>query len=213
MTKRKICGMREARNILDVAGLMPDYMGFIFYPGSPRFVGKSFAIPEALPRTIGRVGVFADQPVGEVIDLISLHEIDVVQLHGAERPDDCEALRTLDVKVVKAIGVSDKSDLGRLHEFESVVDYFLLDAKGVNRGGNGVPFDWNLLVDYLSDKPFWLAGGISKVTVNELRNLDLPKLHTLDINSGVESFPGQKDIGKITELFDKLDLMSQEKSL
>src|SRR5690606_29572721 len=100
-------------------------------------------------------------------------------------------------EIVKAFSVGEHFDFGRLEPYLPVVQYFLFDTKGAEYGGNGVSFDWSLLRDYPYAHPFWLSGGIHPGMTDAIRNLDLPHLDTLDLNSGFEIQPGLKDIEKI----------------
>jgi len=107
--KLKICGMRELANIRAVAALLPDYMGFIFFPGSKRFVGKDFAIPADFPSGVRRVGVFVNEQTEQIAAMVRNHSLDLVQLHGAETPEQCHQLKALSVGVIKAF------EIGRAH--------------------------------------------------------------------------------------------------
>jgi len=127
--KLKVCGMVHEANILAVGELNPDFMGFIFYPNSVRFVGKEFRIPDGLRPEILRVGVFVNQSVDEIVKLSRLHSLQFAQLHGNETPDVCEELKSKGVGVIKAFGVDDLFDFRQLEEYEPVVDYFLFDTQ------------------------------------------------------------------------------------
>src|SRR3954465_1433642 len=98
--KLKICGMRNTANIMEVAALQPDFMGFIFYEKSKRFVGDNFSIPNDFPSTIKRVGVFVDENVDAILKPVFKHELDYVQLHGDETPEDCMRLKNEKIGVI-----------------------------------------------------------------------------------------------------------------
>lgn len=198
--KLKVCGMRDNRNVLEVASSRPDFMGFIFYEKSPRYVGLNFKIPDDLDARIQWVGVFVNENVKTIIKLVSKHRLDFVQLHGDESPNECRELKENRIGVIKVFSVDDDFDFGIVNAYQSVVDYFLFDTKGKARGGNGVVFNWNLLKNYEGDVPFFLSGGIDPENVNLIKKLNHKQLFAIDVNSGIEIAPGVKDISKLNLL-------------
>lgn len=201
--KIKICGMRDLLNMESVAAaIMPDYMGFIFYDKSPRFVGQSFRMPELVPPIL-KVGVFVNEQPERILDLTKRYGLDYVQLHGDESPDYCKQLKR-GVRVIKAFSVNAEFDFEEVTAYKSHVDYFLFDTKGKQRGGNGIPFDWNLLSSYDQEIPFFLSGGLSAENSNQLKLVKGMNVHALDLNSGVEDSPGIKNIAKISELLNSV---------
>jgi phosphoribosylanthranilate isomerase len=198
--KLKICGMREPSNILEVAGLQPEYMGFIFYKKSPRCVPIDFKVPSEFPKTVKRVGVFVDEDLEQIISLVYQHQLDFVQLHGHESTVFCEKLKEQSIRVIKVFSVEDEFDFNVTKTYSDVADYFLFDTKGKYHGGNGQAFDWNLLHRYDQETPFFLSGGLSVdniTNVNTLKNLNL---HAIDVNSGVENAVGLKNKERIANL-------------
>lgn len=194
--KLKICGMKYEDNIKAVAELQPDYMGFIFYEKSKRnFNGM---IP-MLPNGIKKVGVFVDANLEEINDVIEKFDLQVVQLHGDENPEFCNDLKN--VEVIKVFTVGRTFDFSVLEPYEDVCDYFLFDTKGREKGGNGVVFDWNLLNEYPSDKPFFLSGGIGIDELESIKNFAKSKSSryclALDVNSKFEEKPGLKNVEKL----------------
>ncbi len=202
----KICGMKVAKNILEIASLHPEYLGFIFAKKSPRYFEG--VIP-ALPDTIQKVGVFVDEAVEVIVELVCKHQLQAVQLHGKESVQFCEILKVYlhsDVKIIKVFSVGADFNFEELKPFEEVADYFLLDAKGKFPGGNGTQFDWQMLENYTSKKPFFLSGGIGVEDVEaiqELRKMKLP-LHALDCNSKLEISAGIKNKKQCEELIENL---------
>jgi phosphoribosylanthranilate isomerase len=194
--KIKVCGMRDPKNILDVASLNPDYMGFIFYEGSKRYVGPDFSIPSGFPKKIKRVGVFVNATIENVLDKVSQHELDFVQLHGDESVDMCRKLKNK-VGVIKVFSVDESFDFNSPDQFKSCSDFFLFDTKGENYGGTGRTFNWNLLRKYDQQVPFFLSGGLSPENIHQLTQLENLKIHALDFNSQIESEPGIKDLDKL----------------
>ena len=201
--KLKVCGMRTPENIEALAALNPDYMGFIFWASSSRFVNK---ITPLLPNKIKKTGVFVDATIDYIETIIKEHELQAVQLHGKEAPQFCAYIKTLDVEVIKAFSMKEAFDFKSLEPYEIACDFYLFDTKGELPGGNGYGFDWSILKNYPSVKPFFLSGGIGKEEVSqilELRNTDLP-LYAIDVNSKFESAPGVKKIDELEQFKNEL---------
>ncbi|MCF2873455.1 MULTISPECIES: phosphoribosylanthranilate isomerase [unclassified Tenacibaculum] len=196
--KLKVCGMKYVENIQQVAGLQPDYLGFIFYDKSKRnFEG---IIPQ-LPKGIKKTGVFVNEYLEIVISLVEEYKLEAVQLHGDESVTYIESLKEHlpKIELIKVFGIKDEFDFEILKPYEAVVDYFLFDTKGKERGGNGVTFDWSILKNYNSTKPFFLSGGIGLEEIKEVQNIiktDLP-IYALDVNSKFEKEAGLKSVKKI----------------
>lgn len=190
--------MREETNIMALSALKPDYMGFIFWAPSKRFVDKS--TPQLLPQ-IKKTGVFVDATVDYIQTVIKDHQLQAVQLHGEETPAYCQLVRSFGVEVIKAFSIKDQFDFSVLTPYENSCDFYLFDTKGALPGGNGYGFDWKILHNYTSKKPFFLSGGIGKEQLNEigsLLNTNLP-LYAIDVNSKFESAPGLKKIDALTQ--------------
>lgn len=190
--KLKICGMKHPQNILEVSGLLPDYMGFIFYDKSARFLDSE--IPE-IHKSIKKTGVFVNASFQEIAQTVQKHNLQAVQLHGEESVVLCSRIQTLNVEVIKVFSIQDDFNFDLLKPFESSVDYFLFDTKGKLPGGNGYTFDWNVLKNYPSTTPFFLSGGIGIDEVDSIKQIlktDLP-IYAIDINSKFETEPGVKN--------------------
>ena len=190
--------MRDLGNIEDVAAFEPDFMGFIWVLKSPRYVGEEFKIP-ALPKTTKAVGVFVDASVEKIADLARKASFEWVQLHGQESANDILKLKSLGLKVIKAISVSNENDLLAC---EGEPDLFLFDTKkGEQVGGTGMAFDWRMLQAYKKSIPFILAGGLGEENVAEAVSLSAQfPIYALDFNSKLESMPGVKDIEKVKNI-------------
>jgi len=189
----KVCGMREARNIAEIAGLTPDYMGFIFYEGSPRFAGS--LAPEALDilsPTTKRVGVFVNAPIDYILKTTERYGLNLVQLHGAESPEFCAALRKK-TGIIKAFGIGTADDFQNVEQYEGSCDYYIFDTKTSNHGGSGCKFDHNLLHKYTGRTPYLLSGGLAAEDANLLLALKDDRCIGFDINSRFETAPGIKD--------------------
>lgn len=201
--KIKVCGMRDAGNLCEVAALSPDFMGFIFYDRSPRFVGENFVMP-ALPQGIRKTGVFVRESADNVMQLARKYGLHHVQLHSNETPEYCAEIKMAGLKVLKAFAVDAAFDFGQLKAFEGVADYFLFDTKGDGYGGNGQVFDWKILSGYNGNTPFFVAGGISNENVDGLLMLQHPLFYGIDVNSRYEISPGLKDVEAVQKLFLKV---------
>jgi len=191
--KLKVCGMRSHENILALSDLKPDYMGFIFWKPSKRFVSTT---TPTLPSNIKKTGVFVDETFDEIKSLIETHRLQAVQLHGKENPIFCDRLKDLNVEIIKVFSIKKDFDFSTLAPYENVCDYFLFDTKGELPGGNGYAFDWEMLKSYPSSKPFFLSGGIGMDQLADLEDifkLNLP-LYAIDVNSKFESEAGMKKI-------------------
>ena len=188
--------MKYEDNIKAVAELQPDYMGFIFYKKSKRnFEG----ILPNLPDGIKKVGVFVDTSLEEINENIEKYGLQAVQLHGDESPEFCDHIKN--VEVIKVFAIGKTFDFGTLKQYEDVCDYFLFDTKGKEKGGNGIVFDWNLLKNYSSKKPFFLSGGIGLEELESIKDFSNSKLarycYALDLNSKFEDEPGLKNVEKL----------------
>jgi phosphoribosylanthranilate isomerase len=203
--KLKVCGMKYPDNMVEVAQLQPDYLGFIFHKQSERcFEGP---IPE-FSDTIEKVGVFVDEKVEFISGQIEKHKLSVVQLHGYESPEMCRLLKTTGVKVIKVFSIKEEFDFSILTAYEDVCDYYLFDTKGKLPGGNGYTFNWEVLKDYPSSKPYFLSGGIGMEEIENiqdfLRRKESKYCYAIDVNSKFEIEAGLKNVEKLKEFKNKL---------
>ena len=198
--KLKVCGMKSENNMLDVAELQPDYMGFIFYEKSPRNLNTE--IPE-LPEDIKKIGVFVNAKLDFIVHKIEKHNLQGVQLHGDESPEFCEQLRAYEIIIIKVFSIKNQFDFKILEPYEDVCDYYLFDTKGKEPGGNGYTFNWNVLKKYPSSKSYFLSGGIGPETMDALllflKRPESDLCCTLDLNSKFETASGFKDIKKLKD--------------
>ncbi len=203
--KIKVCGMKHAANIAEVANLHPDYLGFIFYPKSPRFISEvSAELIKYVPAEIKTVGVFVNEEIDEVKIKIAKHQLKAVQLHGAESVAYCAELKSVGIEVIKAFGVHPDFDFEQLEPYVPVVDYFLFDTQTPTHGGSGKVFDWKLLDDYQLDQPYFLSGGIGLEHAQQIKTIQDPRLYAIDVNSKFELEPGLKDVEQLKEFFDNV---------
>jgi phosphoribosylanthranilate isomerase len=205
--KLKICGMRYADNVREVAALKPDYMGFIFYEKSKRFIGKNFnpAIIDSLPKETTPVGVFVNPSLDDIYEAYDKGFM-TVQLHGDESPDFCSELDAAAcISSIKAFRIDENFDFKILKPYKSVCPYFLFDTQTEGYGGSGRKFNWRLLEKYDNEVPFFLSGGISLEDAEEINKLEGLNIHAIDINSRFELNPGMKDVAKIKNFMESLN--------
>jgi len=199
----KICGLTDAEALAAAAAGGARYLGFVFYPPSPRALGaeQAGALARLAPAHCQRVGVFVD-PDDDLLDrTLAQVPLEALQLHGAESPERVRAIRARTGRtVIKALKVAEPEDLMPVVAYAAVADMLLFDAKpprepGRLPGGNGLAFDWRLLRDLEVGCPWLLSGGLSA------RNLEaavtLCRAPAVDVSSGVERRPGVKDPGRI----------------
>ena len=189
--------MRDSENISELMTLKPDFIGFIFYAQSKRVVTDFPQIE--IPSSVKKVGVFVNENIEEIIEIVKRYKLDFVQLHGEETPDYCEKLALQKIKIIKAFSVDENFDFDAILPFEKHVSLFLFDTKGKNYGGNGIKFNWDLLQNYKGKTPFLLSGGITKNDAEEIMKMKYPAFLGIDINSGFELEPGLKNINEIKE--------------
>lgn len=207
----KVCGMRNPENIFALAELKPDYLGLIFYPLSKRFVGDlDKSVLGVLPKSIKLTGVFVDESLENVLEIVQKFNLSAIQLHGSESVEYCRELKReltrtspfIEIEIWKAFGISSSFDFETLNSFQNNVDSFLFDTKTLEHGGSGISFDWRVLSEYKLDKPFFLSGGISPENIQEVFNLNHKQLLGVDLNSKFEIEPALKDIDSLQSAFD-----------
>jgi phosphoribosylanthranilate isomerase len=203
--KIKVCGMKYTANREAVEKLPVDWLGFIFYPQSKRFVGNDperFLFDSEKPK----VAVFVDENAFEIMALAKNFGFSMVQLHGKENPQTCQMLKRQGLKIIKAFSVNENFDFETTLPYEKVADYFLFDTKTPMHGGSGQKFDWRLLDKYTGHIPFLLSGGIGPDDAEEILKINHPKLTGIDVNSGFEDQPGVKNIEKLKEFITKITM-------
>ncbi len=215
--KIKICGMKNPENIKSVQLLMPDFMGFIFHEKSPRFVDENTLIEiiDVLDEQSDtkRIGVFVNEELTVIEDIVKRLNLDLVQLHGEEQPIFCSEVQLLGVQVIKAFAVDSNFDYAQLDDFREVCDYYLFDTKGKFPGGNGFAFDWTILAGYTGEMPFFLGGGIDFNSIKKIKGFKHPQLFAIDLNSRFEFSTGLKDVEILEKFITKVrDTNNQKES-
>ncbi len=197
----KICGLRESKNIKQIAALKPDFLGFIFYEKSKRVVKKlDKSILKYLPDSIKTVAVFVNQDLEEVTEIMNYYGFDYAQIHGNESPEYCKSLFLENIKIIKAFGIDESFDFYKLNEYKDFCEFFLFDTKDINYGGSGKTFNWEILNKYNIQKPFFLSGGIGLDNIDKVLKFKHPMLSGIDLNSKLETSYGYKSKEKTNKI-------------
>lgn len=188
--------MKFTQNREAVEQLPVDLLGYIFYPPSKRFVGEN---PDSglFNSQKPKVAVFVDENIYEVLGLTKNMGFEFIQLHGNENPKTCEILKKQGLKIIKAFKVDENFKVNSTKPFERIPDYFLFDTKTIFHGGSGKQFDWEILMDYSGETPFFLSGGIRLEDAEKINSFGHPQFAGVDLNSGFEDGPGLKNIEKL----------------
>ena len=199
----KICGLSAEGAVSAAVAGGAAYLGFVFYPPSPRAVTPREAarLCVAVPAGVARVGLFVDADDAMIEATLALTSLDVLQFHGSETPERVGEVRLrFGLPVMKAVAIAGPKDVCGAARYEDVADLLLFDAKPPRRpdalpGGNGLGFDWGLIADRSWRRPWMLSGGLTAEVRPEA--VRISGATAVDVSSGVESRPGQKDLGKI----------------
>ena len=206
----KICGITKPEQGDAIAQLGATALGFICVPQSPRYVtaGQIKTVVEQLSVNVHCIGVFADSTIEEICQIVTAAKLTGVQLHGNETRDFCQQLRQSlpNVEIIKALRVRTPEDLIQASAYKDCVDTLLLDAYHPQMlGGTGKTLDWKTLQKFNPNCPWFLAGGLT--SDNVLNALEQLQPSGIDLSSGVEKSPGDKDLNKVAQLFEKLQLV------
>ena len=203
----KICGIKNEETLICCEDNNVDFFGMIFYPQSPRNISIEDASnlqKKSEKLNINGVGVFVNKNINEIEDIIKKVKLKYVQLHGSEDEEYIKTLKRIGVKVIKSISISNINDLKNISNYNSS-DYFLFDYKPMKNelpGGNAKSFDWNILKNLNTNKPWFLSGGVTIKNIQEILNDINP--FGIDLSSGVEKELGIKDNHFIDNFIDKL---------
>ncbi len=209
MTKVKICGLKEPESLTVAIEEGADFIGFVFFEPSPRHIEIDVAkyLTNFVPKSVQIVGLFVNPEDEYLTQVLNDVPLNMLQLHGDESPERVgEIKEKFGLPIMKAFSITQKSDLSKVRTYKEVADWFLFDSPpytilasgekvGGMPGGNGVPFDWNILNDYTASKPWMLAGGLTPENVNGAIERLTPDV--VDVSSGVECEKGVKDANKI----------------
>ena len=204
MIKVKICGLNTESSVVHSVKCGASYIGFVFYKKSPRNINLNIArqLSKLIPSTVKKVGLFVDPTIGDLEKSITKISLDYIQLHGDETPDHVRRIReTFNIPIIKAIGISEESDLKEIEKYEEICDQLLIDTKPSPNmllpGGNGAAFDWKLISNKRFTMPWFLAGGLNSSNVCEAIRVSGAK--QVDVSSGVEISAGLKDNLRIAD--------------
>lgn len=196
--------MKYPTNIVEVLQLNPDYLGFIFYKPSKRFIDTLPAdFVRSLPVGVKKVGVFVNETAATIEEAITTYGLDLIQLHGEEGPAFTTEIKKLGVQVIKAFGVSADFDWKQLLSYEGTADYYLFDTKTADYGGSGQSFNWQLLERYEQQTPYFLSGGLNADNIREIDQMNDERLYAIDVNSKFELSPGMKNVELLKSTFNK----------
>lgn len=205
----KICGITQIEQGKAIVELGADSLGFICVPESPRYISAARlrAIADTLPSETVKVGVFANHGLTEIVAVVQQAHLSAVQLHGAESPEFCRQLRQAirpEIELMKAFRIKSAASLAETSAYLDCVDTLLLDAYHPQiLGGTGHTIDWQDLVQFKPAIPWLLAGGLTPDNISEA----LLRLQPdgIDLSSGVERSPGDKDLVKVAQLFEAIN--------
>ena len=199
----KICGLTRSEDIAAAVRGGADYLGFVFWPCSPRSISAARAacLAAEIGSDVTKVGLFVDPSDGDISAVLDCLPLDMLQLHGSETPDRVkEVRRRWGLPVMKAVPIGASEDLELLERYQACADQILVDAKPDTEsalpGGNGLPFDWRIIDKFDWRTPWMLAGGLTAANVANARRLT--GATQFDVSSGVEQAPGRKDANQIS---------------
>lgn len=200
MTAVKICGIKDSENLQIAIDAGARFIGFVFYPPSPRYTDPAIAadLARAIPASVRSTGLFVNPTDEELLHITSTAPLDLIQLHGEETPERVAQIAALtNLPVMKAIRLRTPEDVEEAAQYEEVADWLLFDSKIDHDlpGGTGQRFDWELLKGCSFKKPWMLSGGLSPENIGEALKILRPD--AVDVSSGVEAQRGVKDPAKI----------------
>lgn len=188
----KVCGLKH--NIAEIANIKNiDYLGFIFYKLSTRCINDNQLHQILSVSQEKKVAVYVDEDCQTIERTCEMYRINTIQLHGDETPEFCFNLKEKGFNVIKAFAIDDNFDFNALKAYTTVCNYFLFDTKGPLKGGNGKKFSWSVLEKYALNTPFFLSGGIELSDVENIKTFRHPMFYGIDVNSGFETSPGNKN--------------------
>lgn len=201
--------MKNPANVMEIAETGPDFIGFIFYHESPRYVGPE---PDRsgflnVPSGIEKVGVFVNEDPVKLIDLAIVNGLGIIQLHGNESPEYCSKIRSSGLNVIKAFSIAKDFDFTGLKQYVGGCDYFLFDTKTQKYGGSGKKFRWDCLATYNLDIPFFLSGGVGPEDTEEIKAIENKGFFAVDINSRFEVAPGLKNAALVKTFIDEIKIL------
>jgi len=206
MIRVKVCGLSDPLNVKAISETGIDYAGFIFYPGSKRYVGPTpdKSLFSGVPERIKKAGVFVNEEPEKLLHQAEYATLDIIQLHGSESVTYCKLLKGKGFEVIKVFGVGPDFDPRKTDAYSEVCDYFLFDTSHMQLGGTGIKFEWELLIDHSFAKPFFLSGGIGPDDHEKAAAILNNKFYAVDINSRFEMSTGIKDAAMVKKFISKI---------
>lgn len=200
----KICGLKDPGNIEEVAALSPQFMGFILYEGSLRYISLKDSERELkkIPGNIQKVGVLVNEPYESAVKIAESGVFDILQLHGNESVDYCRKM-SANIKIIKAFPISNSFPVN-MADYQPWCSFFLFDSSGDKPGGTGKKFNHNILSSYSSNVEYFLSGGISPDDHAYIKSLGYDKMTAVDLNSKFEIKPGVKNIDLLKKFIEKI---------
>ena len=198
----KVCGITSMKQLQQLEMLNIDFAGLIFHKDSPRYVGDKMPKKEikAADMDIRTIGVFVNDEYDRILKAVEDYGLDMVQLHGDETPDFCEAI-SAETEVIKVFRVdkNTKKPIDHLlEEYDDTCDYYLFDTASTTMyGGTGEKFDWQKIKESKIEKPFFISGGISPEDAALVKKFKHPDFYGVDLNSHFEKEPGVKDMALV----------------
>jgi phosphoribosylanthranilate isomerase len=202
----KVCGLNNPLNVKAISESGADFIGFVFFRYSKRYVGETpdKTLFSNVSEGIKRTGVFVDEQPSKVLELAEYAGLDVIQLHGNESVNYCKSLKAYGLMIIKTFGVGKDFDPRITDHYSEVCDYFLFDTKYEKHGGSGNKFDWGILGNYRFKKPFFLSGGIGPEDTNIKESVLNSQLFAIDINSRFEISTGIKDCESVKNFINEI---------
>jgi len=215
--KTKICGLSTPQTLGVAVAAGADFVGFVFYPPSPRAVtpAQAAALAAEVPDHVIKVGLFVDPDDATIAETLDQVPLQALQLHGSETPERVAEIKdNFGLMVMKAVKIENADDVSAARVYEDVADWLLFDAKtpknmaGALPGGNALSFDWRLLQGRDWATPWMLCGGLDADNVAEA--VAITGAGAVDVSSGVEDRPGHKDAGRIRAFLEVVASLDQD---
>jgi phosphoribosylanthranilate isomerase len=199
----KVCGITIMDQFSWLDEHNVDMIGLNFYPGSKRFISQFVTGINTLSKA-KKVGVFVNQALDHILTKVDQYSLSMVQLHGNESPEFCNQLAK-QIPIIKAFGINDNFSFRDTKPYLTSAEYLLFDTRSASHGGSGKKFNWQKLIEYNYDTPFLLSGGIGLEDIPAITKLEHPSLAGIDVNSGFEINPGNKDLEKINTMLELIE--------
>jgi phosphoribosylanthranilate isomerase len=208
MIKTKLCGFTTQETVDIATNLRVNYIGFVFYPKSPRHISprKAGEISKTIPPFVKTVAVIVDAPDKKIREIIRYLQPDFLQIHSSKKNRILEIKKLFNIPIIKAFPISDAKDLEVVEDYQNIADIFLFEGKA---SGSGESFDWKILQNFKSKKPWFLSGGLTIDNIDEALKITGAKM--IDLSSGIEEAKGVKSPKLIKNFMDKINSTNLKK--